>query len=48
MLRDVALKTLRDTRRAVCWWCAGLAGMTALMVAYTVFGLWLLSAPTGA
>lgn len=33
MLRDVFLKTLRDTRRAVLWWSLGLVGLTAMMVA---------------
>jgi ABC-2 type transport system permease protein len=33
MLRDVLLKTLRDTRRGLLWWSLGLAGMSALMIA---------------
>lgn len=33
MLRNVALKTLRDTSRALVWWSLGLIGMVALMVA---------------
>ena len=32
MLRNVALKTLRETRRALLWWSAGIVGMVALMV----------------
>ena len=32
MLRNVALKTLRDSRRAFGWWSVGLAGLVALMV----------------
>jgi ABC-2 type transport system permease protein len=33
MLRNVFLKTLADTRRALVWWSLGLAGMVALMIA---------------
>lgn len=33
MLRNVFLKTLADTRRALLWWSMGLIGMTALMIA---------------
>ncbi len=33
MLRNVALKTLRDSRRAIGWWSIGLIGTVALMVA---------------
>jgi ABC-2 type transport system permease protein len=33
MLRNLAAKTLRDSRRALLWWSCGLAGMVALMVA---------------
>jgi ABC-2 type transport system permease protein len=33
MLRDVLLKTLRDSRRAFLWWGLGLVGMAALMIA---------------
>jgi ABC-2 type transport system permease protein len=33
VLRNVFLKTMRDTRRALVWWSLGLAGMTALMIA---------------
>jgi ABC-2 type transport system permease protein len=33
MLRNVFLKTLADTRRALLWWSLGLAGMVAMMVA---------------
>lgn len=33
MLRDVFLKTLRDTRRSLLWWSLGLVGLTAMMVA---------------
>jgi ABC-2 type transport system permease protein len=33
MLRNVFLKSLRDLRRGFVWWSAGLAGMTAMMVA---------------
>lgn len=33
MLRNVFLKTLRDSRRAIAWWSLGLVAMTALMVA---------------
>jgi ABC-2 type transport system permease protein len=32
VLRNVALKTLRDLRRGFLWWSLGLAGMVALMV----------------
>ncbi len=33
MLRNVFLKTLRDTLRTLLWWSLGLVGMTALMIA---------------
>jgi ABC-2 type transport system permease protein len=33
MLRNIFLKTLRDTRRALVWWSLGLVGMAALMIA---------------
>ncbi|HVS08452.1 MAG TPA: ABC transporter permease subunit [Planctomycetota bacterium] len=33
MLRNVFLKTLRETRRALLWWSLGLVGMTAMIVA---------------
>jgi ABC-2 type transport system permease protein len=33
MLRNVFLKTLADTRRALVWWSLGLTGMAALMIA---------------
>jgi ABC-2 type transport system permease protein len=33
MLRNVALKTLRDLRRSFVWWSLGLAGMVAMLVA---------------
>jgi ABC-2 type transport system permease protein len=33
VLRNVAWKTLRDTRRAFFWWSAGLVGLVALIVA---------------
>jgi ABC-2 type transport system permease protein len=33
MLRNVFLKTLSDTRRALLWWSLGLVGMVALMIA---------------
>jgi ABC-2 type transport system permease protein len=32
MLRSVALKTLRDTRRALAWWSLGIVALVALMV----------------
>jgi ABC-2 type transport system permease protein len=32
MLRGVALKTLRETRRALAWWALGLVALVALMV----------------
>ena len=32
MLRSVYLKSLRDMRRAICWWSIGLIAMTALMI----------------
>lgn len=32
MLRNVALKTLRDTARALVWWSLGLVGLVALIV----------------
>lgn len=32
MLRSAFFKTVRDTRRALCWWSLGLIAMTALMV----------------
>ena len=34
MLGSVFLKTLRDQRRAMVWWCLGLALLTALLVAF--------------
>lgn len=33
MLRNVFLKTMRDTRRALVWWSVGLVGLAAMMVA---------------
>ena len=33
MLRNALLKTLRDMRRATCWWSLGFVALTALMVA---------------
>jgi ABC-2 type transport system permease protein len=33
MLHNAFLKTLRDMRRAICWWSLGLIAMTALMIA---------------
>lgn len=33
MLRNAFAKTLRDARRAIAWWCLGLAAMAALMIA---------------
>jgi ABC-2 type transport system permease protein len=32
MLRSVALKTLRDTRRALAWWSLGIVALVALLV----------------
>jgi hypothetical protein len=32
MLRSVAAKTLRDSRRGFLWWSLGLIGLLALMV----------------
>lgn len=33
MLRSVLLKSLRDVRRGLAWWAAGLVGLVAMMVA---------------
>lgn len=32
LLRNVLLKALRDSTRALAWWSLGLAGLVALMV----------------
>ena len=34
MLGSVFLKTLRDQRRSLIWWCVGLAMLTALLIAF--------------